>query len=432
MANINIRNINYALPEIALSGMILFIYVYYPNFMLSNHGVSPMVVGISLLLIKSFDFLISPLIGGWINNYKINGGRFYSILKITAPFVAISALLILLLPGKGLISTNLACLIYSFLFIIFWSIYNIAYQSVGLSIKCNSAEALDLFSWRDAASLAGTILISGILALAASLSFSEQSRSYLAIAIMAVILLIAGYKFMLSYPEVRITTVNNHKSSPLKSALKDPLFRSLALYFFLTGFGSALSGSLIIIYLKSVLAVTNPEMYVFLFFILSFLSIPLWNFFAKRSDKNSALIAAMLLSAISFAGVIFLKQGQENIYALLISLSALGIGGCLIIPSAMQAQICQSSFEADGVPKEAAFAGMWSMIKKISAALATGIGFTYLDYSGFSVNESKTADTLNSIILLYAGIPFACYLAAIFFLLKFPIYLKYFNKEKLC
>jgi GPH family glycoside/pentoside/hexuronide:cation symporter len=423
----------YAFPEIALSGAIIFAYIYFPKFLIEYHNLSPALIGVSLLLIKSFDCALSPFAGSYINNYKRRGRKFADLIKVLSPALSIAIFLLITLPGPEFLSKDFICLLYSVIFIILWTSYSITYQALGLSIKISKSESLNLFSVRDAATVAGTILTSGILAIASGFSLNELYQSILVAICLAVILYFSSLLLVKHVAEGSESGKLNHISEPWFGALQNRNFNILSLYYFLTGFGSALSGSLILIYVRYVLNSAHANLYVFIFFLISFFSIPLWNRLARNRNRLSTLIAAMLLTTISFGGVLFLESGDESLYLGLISLSALGIGGCLIIPSAMQSDICKNELLKSEVPKEALYTGLWSMIKKMSAALATGIAFILLDFTEFNINASPLDGAANIITLLYAGVPFVCYIGAILLFLFYPITEdKFINRENIC
>ena len=113
----------------------------------------------------------------------------------------------------------------------------------------------------------------------------------------------------------------------------------------------------------------------------------------------------MSVTNISFGGVFFLNYGDELLYSILISLSAIGIGGCLVIPSSMQADTASLDRINSGIDREGVLVSFWSLSKKISAALAVGLAFPLLDWFNFRPESVQSEQVIQLFKILYAGVP---------------------------
>ena len=77
----------------------------------------------------------------------------------------------------------------------------------------------------------------------------------------------------------------------------------------------------------------------------------------------------------------------------MITISALGYGAVLVMPSSIQADVIDYEEHISGKRKEGQFIGLWSLAKKTVAALSAGLALWILGYSGFDVSFAKQSET---------------------------------------
>jgi len=123
----------------------------------------------------------------------------------------------------------------------------------------------------------------------------------------------------------------------------------------------------------------------------------------------------------AFVGVFFLGPGDVWIYGVLVFFSGIGFGANLAIPSAMQADVIDYDELLTGERREGQYIGIWSIAKKLAAALGVGISLSVLGISGYSPNVEQSEHVLFSFRLLYALVPSVCNLTALFIALAYPI-----------
>ena len=80
----------------------------------------------------------------------------------------------------------------------------------------------------------------------------------------------------------------------------------------------------------------------------------------------------------AFAGVYGLGPGDSFYYGILVVISGIGFGAGLALPSSIQADVIDYDEMITGKRREGRYIGLWSIAKKLSAALGVGIGLWLL------------------------------------------------------
>jgi glycoside/pentoside/hexuronide:cation symporter, GPH family len=129
----------------------------------------------------------------------------------------------------------------------------------------------------------------------------------------------------------------------------------------------------------------------------------------------------MLINSAAFLGVYFLDAGDEWIYGVLVVASGIGFGATLALPSSLQADVIDYDEMVSGKRREGQYVGMWSVAKKLSAAVGVGTGLTVLGVVGYVPNLEQSENVKWVIRSFYALIPSICNLVAIVIALFYPL-----------
>jgi len=130
----------------------------------------------------------------------------------------------------------------------------------------------------------------------------------------------------------------------------------------------------------------------------------------------------MIVNTGAFIGVFFLGPGQLTAYGVLVAISSLGYGATLALPSSMQADVIDLDELQNGTRREGQFVGIWSVAKKLAAALGAGIAFPILDQLGYVPGAtSQSPEVITALRWLYAGVPCVCNIIAILVVTRYSI-----------
>jgi GPH family glycoside/pentoside/hexuronide:cation symporter len=186
-------------------------------------------------------------------------------------------------------------------------------------------------------------------------------------------------------------------------------------------FGNNLPATLILYYVQYVLGSEQADLFLLIYFVTGILFLPGWVLLARKLEKKVTWLAAMAINTGAFIGVFFLGPGDAPIYGVLVFLSGIGFGATIAIPSAMQADVIDYDELLSGKRREGLYVGVWSVTKKLAAALGVGAALTILGQVGYVPNTDQTQQVQFALRVLYALVPSLCNMAAFFIALSYPI-----------
>jgi GPH family glycoside/pentoside/hexuronide:cation symporter len=119
--------------------------------------------------------------------------------------------------------------------------------------------------------------------------------------------------------------------------------------------------------------------------------------------------------------VFFLGPGDALIYGVLVFLSGIGLGATLALPSSIQADVIDYDELLTGERREGRYIGLWSIAKKLAAAVGVGAGLSILGLAGYIPNAEQPETVLLALRVLYALVPSVCNLVALAIAFAYPI-----------
>jgi GPH family glycoside/pentoside/hexuronide:cation symporter len=129
----------------------------------------------------------------------------------------------------------------------------------------------------------------------------------------------------------------------------------------------------------------------------------------------------MAMNTGTFFVVFFLGPGDTMLYGVLVFLSGIGFGATLAIPSAIQADVIDYDEWLTGERREGQYIGLWSISKKLAAAVGVGVGLSILGTAGYTPNVEQSEHVKLVLRTLYALVPSVCNLIAILIAMAYPI-----------
>jgi glycoside/pentoside/hexuronide:cation symporter, GPH family len=104
-----------------------------------------------------------------------------------------------------------------------------------------------------------------------------------------------------------------------------------------------------------------------------------------------------------------------------VAISCLGFGATLALPSAIQADVIDYDEYLTGRRQEGWYIGIWSVVKKLTAAVGVGAGLTILGAVGYAPGPVQPPAVVETLKVLYALVPSLCSAAAFLVALAFPV-----------
>ena len=417
----------YALPALALAVIGIPVYVYLPKFYTDTVGISITVVGMMLMGVRLFDAVTDPMIGYLSDRTRSVFGRRKPYIAAGAVGLAVSILFLFRpMVSQGSLPT-LYFGFWLFALFFFWTLITIPYESLGPELSDNYHERTALFGLRDGFLILGTLLAAATPVLIdASLKLIDTTPSaYERFSIMAFIFapmtLVFSFYCIYIIQEKPVSPDNGHLFKGFKDVLNNRPFLILIAGYTISAFGSNLPATLILFYVEYVLQAGNAEMFLLIYFVTGIVFLPFWVALSKKIGKKIAWILSMVVNTGAFLGVFFLGPGDAPIYGVLVFFSGIGFGAGLALPSSIQADVIDYDQLLTGKRREGRYIGLWSIAKKLSAALGVGIGLLLLGSAGYQSNVPQQDVAVNMLRVLYALVPCLCNILSIAIISFYPI-----------
>ena len=423
------RRLAYAAPAFALAVVGIPIYVYIPKFYTDVVGVHIAVLGYLILGVRLFDALTDPLIGFISDRSGTRFGRRRPYIAVGALWLALSIVFLFNPPAESPTFETVWFGVWFFCVFFFWTVVEVPYESLGPEITFNYHERIALFAWRDGALIAGTLvaasspaLVSQFLGLSPAAA-DERSKFFWISAIYAPMVVLFCWWCVVTIREKEWKAGSEYSGlgGGFRLVLQNRPFVILLISYTVAALGSNLPATLILFYVEYVLQSKMADFFLALYFVTGIFFLPGWVFLAKRTGKKAAWILSMAINTGAFLGVFFLRPGDAMLYGILVFFSGIGFGATVAIPSAMQADVIDYDELLTGKRREGHYIGLWSITKKLAAALGVGSALPLLGAAGYEPSGPQSEGVILMLRVLYALIPSVCNLLGLFIALAYPI-----------
>lgn len=418
----------YAAPAFALAVVGIPVYVYIPKYYTDVVGIHIGVLGFLILAVRLFDAVTDPVIGVISDRTETRFGRRRPYMAAGSIVLALAIVLLFNPPdaGPGFETAWFGLCIF-FLFFL-WTIVTVPYESLGPEISFDYNERTVLFGMRDGALIAGTLVAaSSPLIVSALLSMPEGAEAerakffWISVVYSPLVIGMCWWCVLAIRERGIIRRPEAGLLGGIRLCLKNRPFVILLVSYTVAAFGSNLPATLILYYVEYVLGSEGADFFLVIYFVTGILFLPGWVYLSGKIGKKYTWISSMALNTGAFIWVFFLGPGDEMIYGVLVFVSGIGFGATLAIPSAMQADVIDYDEFLTGKRREGQYIGIWSIAKKLAAALGVGAALSILGVSGYSPNVEQSQGVVFSLRVLYALVPSACNMAALLIALAYPI-----------
>jgi GPH family glycoside/pentoside/hexuronide:cation symporter len=415
--------LSYGLFGLPLALVALPVYVYAPQFYASGFGLPLSLIGLALLLARSCDALVDPLLGILLDRTR-NGLRRFIIASLPLMAAGFVALFHPASMARQSPFTWFLCslaLVYTG-----FSIATIAHQSWGAALTQAPRERARVTGCREACGLVGVLLASALPAIAGMGTLSA-----------VFVLVLAGSAALLLFNSPMPVTVaanepgmaptgKSHRAimpgpawSDIARPFRNRQFRWLFAVFALNGTAAAIPATLFLFFAQDRLVLgSQTGIFLLLYFAAGAASLPFWTALAGRHGEAPAWLAAMLLAVAAFAWAYVLVPGNVVGFGALCIASGVALGADLALPPALLAAVIGGA--GDSGRREGAYFGVWSWATKMNLALAAGIALPLLDRLGYTPGRADPAG-LHALGIAYAIVPCFLKLAAASLLWRSPL-----------
>ncbi len=418
----------YGAPAFALAMPTIPAFVYLPALYAESLGLAA--AGLVLLGARAVDVVSDPIIGVVSDRYQTRWGRRKPWILIGG-LLAGFALIRLFQPPDDVSAIYL--LTWAIVLYLGWTFIAVPYTAWGAEMSDDYHERSRITGVREGLTLIGILAAGAVPAITTGMGWTESEGlaavSWMAIALGGPAIVV----LLLRVPEVKVPTVV--RTSP-KSSLSfratfeaakvlvgnKPFVRLLSAWL-INGMANGIPAALFLLYLEFGLQADESQrsLLILVYFLSGVVSIPLWLALSKRLGKHLAWCWAMIVTCCAFIWVPFLNPGDLLLFAIVCVVTGMGLGADLALPPALQADVVDFDRLRSGQARAGLFFALWSMSTKLALALAVGIAFPVLELLGFSVEGGNTPFALQSLAVIYAGVPIVLKIVAIAFIWTFPI-----------
>ncbi len=432
------KKIAYAAPAYALAIIGIPVYVYIPKFYTDVVGINVITLGYILFSVRLFDAFTDPVIGYLSDRTRTRFGRRRPYIVLGSVFTALAMIFLFNPPKANPTIETLWFGFFIYALFLFWTIVTVPYESLGPEITFDYHERISLFAVRDGFLIAGTLAAASTPALihwlfGLSGNAGDERVKFFWISMLYTPLLIGTA--LLCVIIIRESYPQKSKKAGLLSGIRsvgyNRPFIILLVAYTISAIGSNLPATLILFYVQYVLQSDLADFFLLLYFVTGIAFLPAWIFIARRTGKKFAWLVSMAVNSGAFAGVFFLGPGDAFLYGILVFISGIGFGAALAIPSAIQADVIDYDEFLTGSRREGQYIGLWSISKKLAAAVGVGAGLSILGMAGYMPNIEQPPGVQMALRILYALVPSICNLLAIFVAMAYPIDDKMHEKIKL-
>jgi GPH family glycoside/pentoside/hexuronide:cation symporter len=311
----------------------------------------------------------------------------------------------------------------------FWTLVSVPYESLGPEITFDYHERISLFAMRDGFLIVGTLAAASSPALVEWLFHlsntpqGERVKFFWIAVIYAPLVIGFSWWCVLAIKELPPKHVNRPVGilKGLGKMAHNRPFIILLIAYTISAIGNNLPATLILFYVEYVLQSNLADFFLLLYFVTGIVFLPGWIVISRKIGKKAAWLSSMAINTGAFFGVFFLGPGDAVIYGILVFLSGVGFGATLAIPSAIQADVIDYDEWLTGERREGQYIGLWSISKKLAAAVGVGVGLSILGAAGYTPNVEQSEQVKFVLRTLYALVPSVCNLIAILIAVAYPI-----------
>lgn len=361
--------------------------IFYQDYL----GLSARWIGLASLVYMIWNAINDPLFGYITDNTRSKLGRRIPYMRFTAPFLALTFILIWFAPptaGQNVIFWWM--LITMLLYDTAYTIIGLVYSSLLPEVTESDNERNDLQISAALFGLFGTLLGFVIPDLfrpksGETLSFLPLQMAMIAVGITAALMIIATTLKVRERPE--FTQVD--KPLGIRASMRYTFSSKSFLILVAANFMSILMSSLImgaIFYLADYVVKINTMILLACLFIPLIIGVPMTKLFTRRFGIVGGHQIMLLIAA---AGLLSIMVVPTALIPVCLALAGFGLAGPQTLTNVLFAQVADEDETRSGVRREGAFFGINALITKPAQSVAIALSPFILETTRFVTREQN-------------------------------------------
>ncbi|WOE75503.1 MFS transporter [Alterisphingorhabdus coralli] len=420
----------YALPGLPIAWLIPPIYAILGDFYLRHTAATAAGIGTAMVVSKIVDAVTDPPVGYLSDHTKGRMGARKPWI-IAGTFLSMVTFWFLFNPGEAAGDGHF--LIGIILYYISYTLIKIPYRSWLGEITKSYSERSRLWGYVTIGLLLGGVIIMTMpvvlslpgIALFDSAEFDRDMMSFIGwvgvflmpICILPALLLVPAGK-------------PNPGAPPKIKDFFAPLFVSRPYQMFMVGYGLSALGfgimySTIIVALSSYFGIADRVPLFLLFMIaVQVISIPFWERAAARYSKHQIWSTAWLIHGLIGPIFLFIEPDPSSFWILVVfgGLTSILQAPHMLVPVSIMNDIVDYDTWKSGLSRGGSFMALYTFVDKVLHAVGFGIGYYIIAAFGYDPKAGENGFwQIAGLMLAVSIVPSICFLAASFFLRRFPI-----------
>ena len=330
-------------------------------------------IAIIILIAKSFDLLLDPIIGGCCD-YLINNKKTTAKKNIIiASFGLAISFFLLFNPNLWQNNLNKSWWLASCLLSVYFcfNIITINFESLAVTIAKNQQQRLIINNYKESTGLIGVLLASTL----PLILINTNNKQYFYLSVVFVLLIIFALLF---FTKLKINHNFTHEITNLsilniiKNTYQNTKFMQLMLILLINSCAVALPANLLMFYLKDFLGSLEILPYsLALYFFSALFFMIFWRKMAEKPNKNANLVLKIWListlgAVLTFIFAVFLQPNYYWWFLLISFSSGAFLGADLILPPTIIANLL-----GNNNPQTASYMSCYSFTTKLGAIIAS-------------------------------------------------------------
>ena len=390
------------------------LYIYLPTFYVEHIGLSVGVVGFILLFARLADMVLDPFIGRFCDIYSTK----FNIIFISSFFLLFGLFFLI----KPIYYNSYWLFLFSIITYISYSFVLIPYLSLNSILSLNETDNIRLAFSREIFIIIGVLTSLFIPYIFLVSNDSKKSLELLLYTILFIfpLILLVFYRNLKDLEPKNGKILHNNFFKSLKNFFIDfPYHKKLFFAFLLNNLANALPATLFLFFVKHVLVLEDETgLFLIIYFLSAIIAFPFWIKISSKLTKKATWILSIIVATSAFVFVPFLKEGDFIYFSIICITTGACLGADMALPSSIQAEVANMTKQKEDLT--GVLFGFWTMITKLSLALAVAISFISLEVANFeSQNINQTSIFI--IIFLYSILPIILKIFSIISLLKYEM-----------
>jgi glycoside/pentoside/hexuronide:cation symporter, GPH family len=413
-----------------LAGIGLPVGVYLSPFYADELGLGVALTGMLFMIMRIWDLAIDPVVGSLVDRVNSRWGRARPWIVACVPVLMVAAYFVYMPPREGV--TALYFVFWMLVFYIGATFLQIARNAWVADVAVDYDDRSRHFVVIEVVSVLSLLFLLLLPVFIAGNSGTGGDR-FAQISAM-------GWCLIISLPVTALLAClfvpdpprtgpqrDEHKLSVsmLKQAISNPYLRIVLALEVLVGMGISVTSSLYLFVAESVFGLSDQasSLLLVVFFISSVVGLPVWMAIAQRTEKHTAVAAAVTLSALSFVlyYIVSLVPGFWT-FAIGAVVNGFAFTAPLVIGRSMTADVVEEELSRTGVNRAGLYFGLNASAYKVGASLAIGVAYLLVGLvAGYEAGADNSPQAVQGLMLIFCLLPMLLYAATFFVIRNYPL-----------